>query len=59
MYNALSDILQTFSARFPVPWALLVVVVVAATSLALYVAWELVVRRMPFERSRSRRPRGR
>jgi hypothetical protein len=58
VYSALSDILRTFSLRFPVPWALLVMGVVAATSLILYVVWELVVSRLPFERARSRRSRG-
>jgi hypothetical protein len=59
VYSALSDILQTFSIRFPVLWALLVMGVMAATSLVLYVAWELVVSRLPFERARSRRSRRR
>ncbi len=40
MYRALSDILHTFSDRFPVPWALLTVVTVLVTSLGLYLAWE-------------------
>ena len=59
MYSALSDILQTFSVRFPVLWALLVVGVMTATSLALYGAWELVVDRLHFNWSRSRKPGGR
>lgn len=59
MYSSLSDILQTFSVRFPLLWAVLVVAVMTATSLALYGAWELTVGWLPFNWSRSRKPGGR
>jgi hypothetical protein len=59
VYKALSDILQTLSLRFPVPWAFLVTGVIAATGFALYGAWELVAGRLPFASSRSRKLRGR
>ncbi len=42
MYSALSDILQTFSARAPMLWALLTLAAVAVTSLGLYLAWEWI-----------------
>jgi hypothetical protein len=35
--------LKNFSANFPLLWALLVMVVIAGTGLALYSFWELVL----------------
>ena len=44
LYESLSQFLRTFSAAYPLPWALLVMGVVACVSLALYVFWEVVLR---------------
>jgi hypothetical protein len=44
MYDTLSDFLRTFSVDYPLPWAFLVMGVVACTSLALYVFWEFALR---------------
>jgi hypothetical protein len=44
MYDSLADFLRTFSTDQPLIWAFLVLAVVAATSLALYFFWELVLR---------------
>ena len=44
MYDGLSDFLRTFSVGYPIPWAFLVMAVVAATSLSLYLFWELLFR---------------
>ncbi len=44
MYDALADYLTSFSRSYPVPWALLVMVGIAATSLVLYAFWEVVLR---------------
>ena len=44
MYDALTDFLQEFSSHSPLPWALLVMAVVAVTGLGLYSLWELVLR---------------
>ena len=43
MYASLTHFLKTFSADEPLLWALLVTGVVAATSLTLYVFWDLVL----------------
>jgi hypothetical protein len=61
VYSALSDILQTFSAAFPVPWALLVLVTVGATSLGLYFLWSALGGLMTwllFGRAGLRKPQG-
>jgi hypothetical protein len=42
MYELLAHFLKTFSADQPVLWALLVMAMVATTSLTLYAFWELV-----------------
>ena len=59
MYDSLTDFLKTFSAGHSVLWALLVVAVVATTSLVLYVSWELVLRLLFSKRSvkKTARPR--
>ena len=44
MYESLSQFLRAFSAGYPLPWALLVMGVVACSSLALYLFWEVVLR---------------
>ena len=49
MIADLNDFLTTFPLDYPLLWALLVTAAVAATSLALYVLWELLLRfRLPF-----------
>ena len=42
MYDSVTSFLKTFSADQPILWALLVMAVVATTSLTLYAFWELV-----------------
>lgn len=44
MYQTLTDFIRTFSAAAPLPWALLVMAVVAAAGLVLYAFWELLLR---------------
>ena len=44
MYQSLVHFLQTFSVQYPLPWALLVMVVIAATGLFLYAFWEVALR---------------
>ena len=44
MYDGLNDFLRTFSVGYPIFWALLVMAVVASTSLTLYLFWELLFR---------------
>ncbi len=44
MYELLTQFLKTFSTDRQVLWALLVMAVVATTSLTLYTFWELVWR---------------
>ena len=44
MYDALTEFLQQFSSQAPLPWALLVMAVVAGTALVLYNFWQLVLR---------------
>ena len=44
LYESLSQFLRTFSAGYPLPWALLVMGVVACVSLTLYIFWEVVLR---------------
>ena len=51
MYASLANFLKTFSADQPLLWALLVIGVIAATSLTLYGFWELVLRLLFFRRS--------
>ena len=43
MYEALANFLRDFSADAPILWALLVMLVVAATGFGLYAFWELVL----------------
>jgi len=44
MYDTVTDFLKTFSAGHSISWALLVVAVVASTSLILFAFWEMVLR---------------
>ena len=44
MYDTLTDFMRTFSADSPALWALLVMAVVAVTSLFLFAFWEVVLR---------------
>ena len=44
MYDALTNFLRTFSADNPIPWALLVIVVIGGSALGLYAFWELVLK---------------
>ncbi|MDP6548731.1 MAG: hypothetical protein QF659_01480 [Dehalococcoidia bacterium] len=61
MYDAFTDFLITFSAGHSILWALLVVGVVASTSVILFVFWELVLRLLfsggPVKKTAGRRPR--
>jgi hypothetical protein len=41
MYDALTTFLRTFSADHPIPWALLVIVVIGGSALGLYAFWEV------------------
>lgn len=59
MYSTLSNVLQAFSVRFPVLWALLTVAAVTVTSLALYVAWGWIVGGLDMGRAIVRRLRDR
>jgi hypothetical protein len=55
MYDALTNFLRTFSADNPLPWALLVMVVIGGSALGLYALWEVVLKAgsAAFGRSRS------
>ena len=44
MYSVIEEFLRTFNVNYPLLWALLVMAVVAVTSLALYLFWELTLR---------------
>ena len=44
MYDALTNFLRTFSADYPILWALLVMVVIGGTGLGLYAFWEVVLK---------------
>ena len=44
MYRAIEEFLRTFNVDYPLVWALLVMAVVAVTSLTLFLFWELVLR---------------
>ena len=49
MNESLTEFLTTFPVNNPLLWALLVMVVVAGTSLALFLFWEVLLRlRLPF-----------
>ncbi len=54
MYDSLSEFMNSLSADNPLLWALLVMAVVAGTSLILFGFWELVLR-LPFARVVSRK----
>ena len=59
MYDTITEFMTTFSADYPLLWALLVVAVVACTSLLLFVFWETALRifLLPWgSRKNSRRP---
>jgi hypothetical protein len=47
MYDSIASFLKSFSTNFPLLWALLVMMVIAGTGLALYAFWELVLRWVP------------
>ncbi len=59
MYDSLIEFMNNLSADNPLLWALLVMAVVAGTSLILFGFWELVLR-LPFgkvvSRKNGRRP---
>jgi predicted permease len=44
MYDSLASFLRSFSADFPILWALLVMAVIAGAGFALYAFWELALR---------------
>ena len=44
MYDTLTEFMRTFSADHRALWALLVMAVVASTSLLLFAFWEVVLR---------------
>ena len=44
MYESLAHFLRTFSVQHPLPWALLVMAVIAAAGLLLYGFWEVALR---------------
>lgn len=44
MYDAITEFMKTLSADHPLLWALLVMSVVACTSLLLFLVWEAVLR---------------
>ena len=44
MFSAIEEFLRTFNVNYPLVWALLVMAIVAVTSLTLYLFWELVLR---------------
>ncbi len=44
MYEALINFLRSFSAQYPLPWALLVMAVISGAGLLLYGFWELTLR---------------
>ncbi len=54
MNDLVTEFLTNFPIDNPLLWALLVMVVVAATSLALFLFWEVLLRlRIPFRSSPS------
>ena len=58
MNDSLTEFLKTFPMDNPLLWALLVMVVVAVTSLALFLFWEVLLRlRLPFGSSPSGSPK--
>ena len=61
MYDTLTEFMKTFSADSPALWALLVMAVVASTSLLLFAFWEVVLRLVAVTistRKNGRRPTG-
>lgn len=44
MYESLADFLRSFSAGYPLLWALLVMAAVAASGLTLHFLWQLILR---------------
>lgn len=44
MYDALTNFLRTFSADYPILWALLVIVIMGGSGLGLYGFWEVVLK---------------
>ena len=59
MYHAVTEFLRTISAEHRVLWALLILGVVAGTSLALFGFWELVLRFLPRLAPREKKSKGR
>ncbi len=61
MYDTLTEFMKTLSADHQVLWALLVMAVVAGTSLLLFAFWEMVLGLLFLKRSvkkSGRRPTG-
>ncbi len=58
MYDSVTYFLKTFSADQPILWALLVMAVVATTSLTMYAFWELVWRLLSSGNSPKKSGRG-
>ena len=50
MYDSVTEFMTTFSADHPLLWALLVMGVVAVTSMVLFVLWEMAFRIFPATR---------
>ena len=59
MNDSVTEFLTTFPVENPLLWALLVMAVVAITSLALYLSWEALLRlRFPFGSSKDNHQSG-
>ncbi len=59
MNDSLTEFLTTFPIDNPLLWALLVMVLVAVTSLALFLFWEVLLRlRFPFGSSKDNHQSG-
>ncbi len=58
MYQALTEFLKTFSTSHSVLWALLIMGVMATTSLALYAFWEVALKMLFSGVSRARNHAG-
>ena len=58
MYESLTEFLKTFSTSHSVLWALLIMGVMATTSLALYAFWEVALKTLFSGVSRARNRAG-
>ena len=59
MNDSVNEFLTTFPIDNPLLWALLVMVVVAATSVAFFIVWEVLLGlRVPFGSSKNNRQSG-